>query len=194
MAAKDLAAVKAIAWRLRQRGRTLGAIAKELAVDESTVSRWLADLNRAALKRLTGDVAHAKAFQDGVLGYVLEETLDAWDRSKQPRMRVREIKAPDEVDQRDPTRTVIRPGEKITEVVQQTGDPAYIDRALAILAAQRKLWGLDVAERPNDAGPDSFAERLAAIKARVARFEQQAQQSRETPPDAPKAEDGGPVA
>lgn len=190
MPAKDISAVKAIAWKLRERGRTLGAIARELAVDESTVSRWLGDLNRAAWKRLTGDVAHAKVFQDRVLGYLLEETLDAWERSKQPRMRVREIKTPDD-DQGDPTKTTMRPGEKVTEVIQQTGDVAYTDRALAILAAQRKLWGLDVAERPNDAGPETYAERLAAIKARSARF---TQQTRETPADAPKPEDGGPVA
>lgn len=188
-------AVKAAAWRLRQRGRTHASIGRELGVDESTVSRWMTDLDRRALDRLAADVALAKVFQAGVLGHILEESLDAWDASKKPATRIREIKDPDE--QADDG--AMKAARKITEVVQQTGDVAYLDRALATLAAIRKLWGLDVAERPNDAGPVVFAERVKALRERAALFESSRRRMEthesETKPDAaPPAENVGPVA
>lgn len=184
---------KARAWELRQRGKTLATIAREIGVDRSNVVRWLAEIERRELARLSTEVERKKVLQDGVLEHVLEESLEAWERSKAPRTRIRETKGPDEpiLDANgNPVigpdgKPVMAPGQKITEVVQQTGDVHYVDRALQALAELRKLWGLNVAEKANDNGPGSFAERVKALKARADRFE--AREPDAEPPEADEA-------
>lgn len=177
--ARDHAAVKARAWALRQRGRTQETIAREIGVDQSTVSRWLAGNERREMKLLRATAPSKKVFQEALLNLIVEESITAWEASKQPRTRVRETTEPGEPLLDDAGRPVLdargqavhKPGAKTVDVIQQTGDAAYLDRAFAALAALRKLWGLDVAEQRNDLGPSTIAERLKALKERAARFE-----------------------
>lgn len=171
-------ALQAKAWELRQKGWTQGRIAKEVGIDQGTVSRWLDAVEQRELARLASKVNRAKAFQNGVLEHLLNESLDAWERSKQPRRRITEkqgeaiqgldgktLKGPNGEDLREPP-------QQVTEVIARDGAPEYLDRAFASLAQLRKLWGLDVAPKLNDeSGPKAFSAIVARMRANAARHD-----------------------
>ena len=98
------------------------------------------------------------------IGFLLchvDESTDAWDRSKQPSHRVRRTRG------NRASRTLLAAGNQ-TELTERqihnaVGDVQYLAEALAALADLRKLYGLDVssqnfslrctiAERESDGG------------------------------------------
>jgi predicted transcriptional regulator len=162
--------LKVRAWKLRQRGWTQQRIAESLGVDQGNVSRWLDALDKAELERLAPLAERQKVFQNALLGLLVDESLQAWERSKKPRTKVsrrlgdvitdqagKPLKAPSGEDLR-------KPSTDITEIVERDGDPAWIDRVIKALAELRQLWGLNVAEATNDKGPIAFADVMQRIK------------------------------
>lgn len=175
--AQRIAGLKAQAWRMRSRGRTQATIAADLGVDQSTVSRWLADIQRKELARLSEAVERHKVTQTAQLETLIEELWSAWEQSKQPRTRVTERKTGETLMDANGKPVLDSKGKPVmvaatvTEAIQQTGDPAYVDRVFVALASIRKLWGLDVAEADNAGGVLSFAERVRELKQRAERFD-----------------------
>lgn len=184
-------AAKCRAWSLRIRGWTQERIGHELGVDQGTISRWLAQVEREELARLRESVEAQKAHQSAVLDHILDESLQAWERSKQPRSRVR--KAQDGPTKLGEDGRPVGPGpdgQTVTEVTNRDGSVEYLDRALATLAHKRRLWGLDVAEKSQESGPGAFSDVMRRVKSQAARFEARAA---EPDPDAEgEGEEGGP--
>lgn len=171
--AKDqtLVALQARAWQLRCKGWTLERIAREVGRDVSNVCRWLEAIEEKELARLSSTVARAKARQNAVLEHLLDESLQAWERSKAPRKRVtiREgavVKGVDGSELQTPDGKPIRgPSQEGVELIDRDGEPAYLDRAFVALTQIRKLWGLDVEPKPNDeGGPLSYAAIVQRMK------------------------------
>jgi hypothetical protein len=133
------------AWRMRSRGWTQHRIADELGMEQGSVSRMLDRIETRELKRLSGSVGRVKAVQNAQLEHAIEESMDAWHRSKNPRKRAARKEAtaggsgsgPDEGQAGDSVQT--------TEVIERDGDPAHLYCAMGAMDRQRSLWGLDVA-------------------------------------------------
>lgn len=144
------------AWTLRARGWSQCAIAEELGITQSAVSKLLARIERRELKRLAAAVERQKVTQHFHLEHVASEAFQAWDRSKTPRKRAASRRSIDggggggDGQGGDEVQT--------TEVIERDGDPSYLYAAMQALGNLRSLWGLDVLAAQQDA-----ASTIAAI-------------------------------
>jgi predicted transcriptional regulator len=134
------------AWSLRQRGWSQLRIAAELGVSQPAVHKILRRVERRVLARLADSVESLKAKQSGQLEFLLDEAVQAWERSKGK--TVRETK-----------RESLWNRETVTETRDACGDPRYLAEARSILEAERRLWGIGV--------PRAERERWEAAEARV---------------------------
>lgn len=126
------------AWAMRARGWSQIRIAAELGMSQPGVSRLLRRIERRALKRMSRSVQSIKAVQHAQFEHVIQEALEAWDRSKTPRKRAARKTAGDGQGGGDDT-------VETTEVVERDGDCSYLYAAMNAMGGQRSLWGLDVA-------------------------------------------------
>jgi len=138
------------AWALRQQGWTHARIAATLEVDPSTISKMLSRLCDRALKEITEDVLRMKADQSNRLDHIIDEALQAWERSKKDAVEVTTettvVIEPADEGEAEVERAM--PGQIVTRKVKgQVGDTAYIAEARAALADLRKLWGLNEPEK-----------------------------------------------
>jgi hypothetical protein len=148
---------EARAWEYRCRGWGQRRIAEQLGISQPGVSKILRRVEGRVLKELSGSVARIKVSQNGQQEYVIEEALEAWRRSQQPRKRAtrRTVTGGDGDGDGDG-----EAGNQITtDIVERDGDPAYLYVAMHAMAAQRALWGLDVAAAMQD--PTSTVAELA---------------------------------
>jgi transcriptional regulator with XRE-family HTH domain len=117
------------AWSLRQRGWSQQRIAAELGVSQPAVHKILRRVERRVLARLSHSVASVKARQAGQLEFLLDEAVQAWERSKGKT-----------------TRETRRESHRIRETVRETrdscGDIRFLAEARALLEAERDLWGI----------------------------------------------------
>jgi DNA-binding CsgD family transcriptional regulator len=125
------------AYKLRLRGRPVVEIAAELGVSDRQVRTYLRrveDRMKADLVARDGEAGVLKQF--AVLNLVLEEALDAWERSKNPSVTRSASREKDAEGNTTKTR--------VSETVEeQIGNPAYLDAAMKALRAIRDLLGLD---------------------------------------------------
>jgi DNA-binding transcriptional ArsR family regulator len=133
------------AWELRQRGRSQAQIAAIVGVGQSTVSRWLDELERRELARLSDRIGREKVRQTYVLEHLCSEALFAWERSKLPLKRVRSRKA---------GRVGGGASVDLVDVEERDGDPVFLEVAMRALDGIRDVWGLNVA--PRRSGASSF--------------------------------------
>lgn len=142
------------AYRLRLLGKTPEEIGEVMGLAPRTVRDYIMKARTRQieeLRTLEGKAGVLRQFS--VLNYVLEETLDAWDRSK----RVRKTKVAG-VQTKDVsllknskgtstelpgTETTKKSSQKEEEVI---GDASYLDRALKASKEIRELLGLDAPE------------------------------------------------
>jgi predicted transcriptional regulator len=128
------------AWQLRQQGWSQMRIAKELGIDQSTVSRLLQRISDRVLAELQENVERVKVEQTVQLEHLYDEALQAWERSKQDAVKITTETPPAEREGAS--------NATVTEEVKgQVGDRAYLDEARAVLADIRKIWGLDSAKK-----------------------------------------------
>ncbi len=166
---------EATAWELRCKGLTHDRIARRLGVTRRAVGLILDRVEKRELKRLAASVERQKVTQTGQLEHLIDESLRAWRKSKQPRNRVVASGA-------NPKSEDI---EK-TEVVDQTGDPRYLAAAMEAMDRMRDLWGLNVqAAAQESAG--SVSEIVREMAERARRYEQ-------TPAEGHPADPGGDAA
>lgn len=125
------------AYKLRLEGRPVIEIAAKIGVSDRQVRTYLRrveDRMKADLLQRDGEAGVLKQF--AVLNHVLDEALEAWEKSKAPavtRSASREM---------DPEGKTTRT--RVTETVEeQVGNPAYLDAAMKALKSIRELLGLD---------------------------------------------------
>lgn len=128
------------AWSLRTKGMTLEAVAAEMGMSISGVSRMLTRVRERKSRELHESIEGWKAEQTEMLMNIVSEMSAAWEKSKkQGVLRITskagkkaaggQAATPDEVTNK--------------EALLSAGDPQYIDRAIAALAEVRKINGWD---------------------------------------------------
>lgn len=173
---------EARAWEMRSRGRSQLSIARELGLTQSGVSRLLARVERRELRRLSAAVERLKVVQSAQLDHIIEESLEAWHRSKTPKKRAASKTAVGgEGDGGDEVRT--------TEVVERDGDTGYLYSAMQALTHQRSLWGLDVMPALSESAV-TVAELARDMFARGTAYEQRTGTTEAGPPGHPAGPDG----
>jgi predicted transcriptional regulator len=156
------------AWDLRCRGMTHHRIARKLGITRRAVGQILDRIEARELKRLAASVERQKVTQTGQLEHLIDESMTAWRRSKQPRRRaVRKTtegaaKGDDDGGGSD---TVEQ-----TEAIDQTGDPRHLHTAMAAMDRLRDLWGLNVVAATQEAAA-SVCQITQKMRERVGRFE-----------------------
>lgn len=116
------------AWELRTRGWTQDRIARELKLTQAGVSLILKRVVKRVLKDLGDDIVARKVEQEARLEHVVDEMMQAWERSKPV-----EVGAEGE--------TVIVPANAQNR--NPEGDPRFIEQYRNALADIRKIWGVD---------------------------------------------------
>jgi predicted transcriptional regulator len=154
------------AWAFRQRGWTQARIAEKLGVNQSTVCRWLDTIERRELARLSKRVESQKVRQTAILELIVDESLQAWDRSKTPRKRASKKTAGGILGKNGQPIDATQ-----TDVQDRDGDPAHLNTAMQAMREARRLWGLDAPtkrETNDDGGSMSVASVVARMKANAA--------------------------
>ncbi len=172
------------AWELACLGMSQNAIAEELhrkygrKVNQSTVGRWLQDVEKRFMARFQDRILGYKAKQVAMLESIYWEARQAWERSKlgrrrTTRKRFARIPAPmptadnPQAEAPEPTPTA----EVTTAVLQESaGDPRFLQEMRGAASDLRKLLGLDAEIKP-DAFPlrDQSDEALARAVGRLNR-------------------------
>ena len=139
------------AYRLRLLGKTPEQIGEIMGLSTRSVREYIQKARERQideLKRLDGKAGVLRQF--AVLNYVLEETLDAWDRSK----RVKKIKTAG-VETKGATidgtpvggdRSITTKKQTSAREEEVIGDASYLDRAMKASKEIRELLGLDAPE------------------------------------------------
>lgn len=125
------------AYKLRLQGRPVVEIAAELGVSDRQVRTYLHRVGarlKADLLARDGEAGVLRQF--AVLNLVVDEALEAWEKSKNPRVTRSASKERDA----EGNTTKIRVSETVEE---QIGNPAYLDAAMRGLKSIRELLGLD---------------------------------------------------
>lgn len=157
------------AWELRQACWTQERIAGDLGVDRSTISKMLARIDRRLLKQVEAAVFAMKVAEDARLEFIIDEAMQAWQRSKSPAVAKRVTKT--KAGEKDPGETEGegKHGGRSQETVSQAaqcGDARYLVEARAAMADRRKLWGLDAPQKvaqTNAKGEDLRLDDLADV-------------------------------
>jgi hypothetical protein len=141
---------EARAWELRQQGWSLRRIAAEIGLGHSGVFAILRRVEKRVLAKLNADVEAEKARQFAVLDHILDEALQAWERSREPDKSITRKVGTNALGAMDPV-----PGEPVLLTSRDSdGDPRYLSEARSALADLRKLWGLDAPNKHELAGKD----------------------------------------
>lgn len=146
---------QATAWALRQKCWSEARIALHLAVDQSTVSRWLSGIHRRVLRDLDELAKVELVALLGQLSHIADEAMQAWERSKKPRKRARQGQGGGEGDK--PTTQ--------TEIIERDGDPAFLAAYHATFDRIVKLLALEDRFRPAPADDDGRGMTLAGALA-----------------------------
>lgn len=144
---EELQARENEAYRLRLFGRSPEEIAVVFGVSARQVRTYIKAARERALEELRKQEGRAGVMrQFVVLNYVLDESLDAWERSKKA-----EVTKTAQVEKMGLKRGKEDIGEGLSQVKQKTGqketerigDPVYLDKVLKASAELRSLLGLD---------------------------------------------------
>lgn len=133
-------------WELRVRGRTQEYIAREVKLDQGTVSRILRRLAANMSEKLEDMRMEIKVTQIAMLYTLYSDLMDEWERSKKPKSKVMSMQATiqrkvEEAKEgggdADPL-----PGRIEKTVEDRPGDLRIITEARAILADIREIAGI----------------------------------------------------
>lgn len=124
------------AYKLRLRGRPVVEIAAEIGVSDRQVRTYLRrveDCMKADL--IARDREAGVLTQYAVLSFIVDEALEAWEKSKNPNVTRSASR------EKDAEGNTTKP--RVSETVEeQVGNPAYLDAAMKALKSIRELLGL----------------------------------------------------
>ena len=138
-------------------------IAADLGISQAAVSKLLKRIETRFLRELAETVQRQRTRQTLRLEHLFAEAMRAWVVSQRDatRRRQRQTQGGDGA------------GTTVAELVVETqhGDPRYLDEARKALADQRKLWGLDAAQKVDlQASRDPYSDMTEeALRAELAR-------------------------
>ncbi len=150
-------------WDWSCRGKSERWIAREMGLSHTGIGLIIDRVEARLEKRFLKRAARRKVTQCGQLEHIVQEAMDAWERSKLPRKKAA-------------SRTVEGgegdgAGEVTTsEIVERDGDCQYLYAAMAGMSNERSLLGLDVAPALQEASA-SVAELVKDMVARGSEFE-----------------------
>lgn len=164
---------------MRQGLHTHEAIAKDLGVERSTVSKMLKRVSDREMKKLGDQVQALKFQQVAQLEGIASEAFRSWEASKKTKATVSKTQKPRMTDGEGQGQG---PGDmeltaQTTRAEGQTGNVAYLNTAMEALKQIRVILGLDAPllvasttpdgkAAPNDDSPQSLSRsaiRIAAI-------------------------------
>lgn len=133
-------------WELRAvHGWSQEHIAQELNINQSTVSRDVASMEKQVLGNLNEVIENEKMIQISLLQKILEESLDSWQLSRKRHTEVHETKERLPVYKLDGTvdhytelKSSIR-----TVVVEQIGNTSYLNAAMKAMSDIRDILGMN---------------------------------------------------
>lgn len=140
------------AWELRCQGWSQIRIGVELGVDNSTICKILARLRARVLAQTASKAEAYKAEQHALCEHLIDEALQEWQRSKR-----NAVKATRQTDAGSGDGDVASKERTSRTDEVREGDVAYLDRALAAMERQAKLWGLDAPVKREITGKDGGA-------------------------------------
>lgn len=118
------------AWDLCILGWTHKRIAEKLLVERSTVTKILQRVSTKASQSLLKDSVAEKMRQVELLKFIVDECMQAWERSKAQAQKV--------------SKKTSKEGEAITQTAEgQVGDVRYLAQAQSAMSDIRKILGLD---------------------------------------------------
>jgi predicted transcriptional regulator len=126
-----------LAWALRQEGWTQDRIAVELGIGQPAVSKALKRLSIRYHKDMAADVARVKGEQIAQLDRVVDEAMQAWERSKQSAKSLSKITKPGS----GPRGQRGQQEETTLRVDDQVGDPRHLQTAMKAMEDIRKITG-----------------------------------------------------
>lgn len=141
-----------MAWDLHALGWTESRIAEEMEkkglgrVTQQAVSAMLIRVEKRVLGEMKARVAGMKVRQTQMLMHLYNESLEAWQKSKEPRKTLTTKGRPGiggMIDSAD---------EQVSQVQSQHGDARLLSECRELLADIRKVWGLDK-EAPEEEQP-----------------------------------------
>jgi hypothetical protein len=183
-------------WALRCRGWTQERVAAELGIDQGTVSRIERKCWEKVRAAHEAELAMQRAIALGQIEFVIDESGQAWGRSKLPRKRASRRTATDGQGGADGDGK----GAEVSTVesIEQTGDPAYLDRFMAGWDRKNKLLGLDAPPKlavEDEGQPGSVSSIAATLAASDKAFDELIagdEANETTTDDVGEAPDGGP--
>lgn len=134
------------AYKLRLQGRTPEEIGAYFGVTDRQARNYIADAKSrilAELRALDGKAGVVRQFT--ILNYVLEESIEAWEKSKTASIVVNtgQVKfVKENQDSETPVPSIVKKSENHREE-NNFGNPVYLDRILKASAELRNLLGLD---------------------------------------------------
>lgn len=130
-------------WNLRRKGWTQERIAAELKITQGAVSKALKRVSTQVRADLMADVERVQTEQVAQLQHIAEEAFEAWERSKAAAKSLTKHTTP----ARHPTGQA---RESTTmNLVDQHGDPRYLQTAMKALDDIRKITGANAPDEIN---------------------------------------------
>lgn len=136
------------AWQLRCQGWTTYRIAAEIGITQSAVWKMLRRVEQRVLAGLKDSVVRMKATQTAQLENLLDEALQAWEKSKEPAQSVTKRTVTGQGDNPTVEETVTQ------QMKGQCGNPTFLAEARDVLADLRKVWGIDAPTKVAPTTPD----------------------------------------
>jgi hypothetical protein len=149
--------------RMENEGVPQWEIASQLGYHRVTICRLTARHNERIHNALIKSHVAERGRQFKLLGWMWREAREEWLRSKQPRSKT---KAARDVDPKHPKKGKLVRVE--TEVRSGLGDPAYLDRMSAILAAMRVVLMMEPNPKPGQRAKPADGNGAAPFDVRAA--------------------------
>jgi DNA-binding CsgD family transcriptional regulator len=141
-------------WTRLSEGKTPSAIAREVGIARQSVHRIIRRVEAKYNQAIGATVERLRARQARTLWAVVDEAVDAWERSKQLSRRVRkETRQPGGPRRGGGRSSGVLTDLTRTDVQSRVGDPRFLAEAREALADLRKLYGLD-APKPGESTHD----------------------------------------
>lgn len=149
-------------WALRVQGKTHQEIAKIVDMERSSVSKMLKRLKDRAIASLDDEILAEKVLQWNRLEFIVVESFEAWETSKQADKRVTQRRSsvkPKEGSQDEGDQTPDKVSEIVTsQVVEQDGNLNFLREARAAMKDIRDLLGIEAPKKIAQTDPTGMKE------------------------------------